>query len=254
MSYSMETMMNETKIDRKIGDIDPISFAGAVAQAAAVRFQLAKLDDDTAMEDGALRLELNGWMTAVDDHPECLEAEGARVAETLDSMAIYVCDRVERSALVNGEILFNKCYELDLVSPGQALVIPWEKVPLEFQSLFNLYTIICAEAYRAMMAEQRAEAQLERYAAQVDAAPKKVPADQLIFERDGSSLEKDPDMVVKQPAAGKAKVGRVNGTPVKTMSAGETVAKVPTNKGGRPRKGAVRKPAAKSTTGAAQKS
>lgn len=250
MNYSMETMMNETKNDRKIGDIDPISFAGAVAQAAAVRFQLAKLDDDTAMEDPLLRLQLNGWMTLVKTDPAELESEGARVMETLDKIAIYVCDRQDRDAQISGEILFNKCFEQGLIWDRPEINPGWAVVPLELKSLFNLFTTICGEAYAAMVLEQRAEAELERYAAQVNAAPKKVPADQLIFERDGSSLEKDPDMVVKPAAAGQAKTGRANGTSVKAMSAGETVAKVPANKGGRPRKAAARKPAAKTNKAA----
>lgn len=245
--------MSETKEERKIGDIDPISFACAVAQAAAVRFQLAKLDDDTAMENPVTRLQLNGWMTFTTRDAEKLEADGARVAETLDSMANYVCDRIERGASISGEILFNKCVELDLLLPGENIKFAWDACPIKIRSLFNLYSAICSMSFLALETEQRAEARLEQLA-RADAGPRKVPVEQTIFERYGGALEKDPDMVLKQPAAGTDKAGQANGTPVKAMSAGETVAKRPANKGGRPRKAGKRKPAAKSTKGATAKS
>jgi hypothetical protein len=256
MNFSMETMMSETKNVRKIGDIDPVSFAGAVAQAAAVRFQQAKLDDDPALEDPVVRLALNGWMTSnPHDDLERLEVDGDWLAATLDTMANYVCDRIERGADINGETLFNKCAELDLIAPGSNIRFGWADASLSMKSLFNLYASICGMSFLALEAEQRAEAAMDRDAARANAAATKVPADQLIFEREGSSLEKDPDMAVKEPARGKAAAGgKAAAKAVQPMSAGETVTKRPVKKGGRPRKAAVPKTGAKTTTDAAQKS
>ena len=160
-------------------NIEPVSFSTAVAHSATVKFW-------SVIKDSNQPKIVNSWMFFNGD---TRHGNLTIIADICSLFSDYI---VKRDG-VAGEVLFNK-FQQQLVPED----VRWSNITSMRQIAFNLYAQVFIETYRAFSDEQRRIERNVQAQSQQHQPRKKVPANELIFEKYSTVSEIDLQMIGKK--------------------------------------------------------